>query len=161
MPLWELGLTQRSKQQFWSDCSEWFSLTFTADLWNVFMRFVTFCAYLISSKPILSLRNLICRDDNLTTIVDSFRQGFLAESRRNHIVELVGSTEKHTIFYIFYISFNLLFPCIILRKLISSCVELDKITCQSPFLPYLPLLSVVFCSSPLWFDFPVESTFRW
>ena len=116
MPLWELGLTQRSKQQFWWDCPEWFSLTFIADLWNVFMRFVTFCACLISSKPIISLTNLICRDDNLTTIVDSFRQGFLAESRSNHIVELVGSTEKHSIFYIFYISFNLLFPCIILRR---------------------------------------------
>jgi hypothetical protein len=69
------------------------------------MRFVTFCACLISSKPIISLTNLICRDNNLTTIVDSFRQGFLAESRSNHIVELVGSTDKHIIFYIMFYAY--------------------------------------------------------
>jgi hypothetical protein len=113
------------------------------------------------SKPIISLTNLICWDNNLTIIVDSFRQSFLAESRNNHIVVLVGSTEKHIIFYIFYISFNLCFPCIILRKLISSCVELDKITFILPYFPYLLLLPVMFCSSLFWLYFPVESAFRW
>ena len=132
--LLELGLTQRSKQQLCSDCPEWFSLTFNADLWNVFMTFVTSCTCLISSKPIISLTNLICRDNNLTTTVDSFRQSFLAESRSNHIVELEGSTDKHIVLFIFYISLNLCFPCIILRKMISSCVELDTITFHSPLL---------------------------
>ena len=103
------------------------------------------------SKPIVSLTNLICWDNNLTTIVDSFRQGFLAESRSNHIVEMVGSTEKHIILYIFYISFNLCFPCIILLKLISSCVELDNITFILPYFPYLLLLPL--CSAVLFFDF--------
>ena len=169
--LWELGLTQRSKQQFWSDCPEWFSLSLNAYLWNVFMRFVTFCTCLISSKPIISLTNLICRDNNLTTIVDTFRQGFLAESRNNHIVMLVGSTEKHIILYIFHISFNLCFPCTILHKLISSCVELDKITIHSRLFSISVLVTgcvlqfsvlilfscrvcislVVYCVSRLWF----------
>lgn len=142
-----MRLTHRSKQQLCLDCPGWLSLTFNADLRNVFMRFVTFCTCLISSKPIISLTNFICKDNNLTTIADSFRQGYLAEIRSNHIVELVGSTERHIILYILYISFNLCCPCIILRKLISSCVELDKITFILPFFPYLLLLPVMFCNS--------------